>query len=99
MFDYDFVFLKAVYSYHKHHKTAIELRERILPMANKEIKDNPSIAMVYEELGSSYEAIGRTEKSMECRREAIRIYNGFLGDHKFTATSYLGLGKTLKSLG
>ena len=63
------------------------------------MKDHPSLGTLYEELGSSYEALGNAEKSMECRKEAIRIYEGFLGDHKFTATSYLGLGTTLKSQG
>jgi tetratricopeptide (TPR) repeat protein len=61
--------------------------------------DHPSLGTLYEELGSSYEALGNAEKSMEYRKEAIRIYEGFLGDHKFTATSYLGLGTTLKSQG
>lgn len=61
--------------------------------------DHPSVGTLYEELGSSYEAIGDVQKSVEYRKEAIRIFEGFLGDHKFTATSYLGLGTTLKSQG
>jgi tetratricopeptide (TPR) repeat protein len=88
-----------VYSFHEHHKTAIELRERFLPTGQEQMKDHPSLGTLYEELGSSYEALGNSHKSMECRKEAIRIYEGFLGDHKFTATSYLGLGTTLKSQG
>ena len=89
----------AVYSFHEHHETAIKLRERFLPVAKEHMTDHPSIGTLYEELGSSYEALGNAEKSMECRKEAIRIFEGFLGDHKFTATSYLGLGTTLKSQG
>lgn len=88
-----------MYSYHKHHETAIKLRERFLPTAKEHMTDHPSVGTLYEELGSSYEALGNAEKSMDCRKEAIRIYEGFLGDHKFTATSYLGLGTTLKSQG
>ncbi|XP_028406966.1 uncharacterized protein LOC114529381 [Dendronephthya gigantea] len=89
----------AVYSFKEHHKTAIKLREGFLPTAKEFLTDHPSVGTLYEELGSSYEALGDAQKSMECRKEAIRIFGGFLGDHKFTATSYLGLGTTLKSQG
>ena len=89
----------AVYSFKEHHETAIKLREGFLPTAKEFMTDHPSVGTLYEELGSSYEALGDAKKSMECRKEAIRIFEGFLGDHKFTATSYLGLGTTLKSQG
>ena len=51
---------------------------------------HPSVGTLYEELGSFYEALSEAKGSMECSKEDLRIFEGFLGDHKFTATSYLG---------
>ena len=71
----------AVNSLNKHHSTAINLRKGFLPTAKGVMTGHPSGCTLYDELGSFYEALGDAKGSMECRKEDIRFFRRFLGDH------------------
>ena len=87
-------------SFEGYHLEAIAVREgRTLPIYREQLGDHPFTATILNNLSNNYYALRQYDKAKQYSKEALRMRQELLQDHRDTAKSMFDLGMVHKENG
>ena len=94
------LFALVALSFENDHRRAVNFRkEHVLEIYRERLGDHPFTATILNSMSNNHRDLGEFEAAEEYAREALRIRQELLADHRDTVKSLFDLGIALKANG